>query len=262
MIRVFLVAAMTAAFAQNVLADEIPAPPLECPYCGTWTVTGASPAGSVGERIEFSNDRISLPTCGEFSISVKTQQSTLMNERRTYRSTLELKPIQPDPLCNVGAAGTLRLEVIVSVGYRVDGGLGEFKVYSDLAPTPVLSVTAWNYERDDPCDSGSGYGSAACLQRATASLVKTLSYEAYEARAGNQFNPARFAAITMDFCSRREAERGYGSWPYVWALDCQVGLLQTKLADLRSWAACKSTSKLSSCKPLNENFDRSPREEP
>jgi len=126
----------------------------------------------------------------------------------------------------------------------------------------VFSVNAWNYERDNPCDSGSGYGSAACLQVATANLVKTLSYEVYEAQAGRQLNPARFAAATMDFCGKREAESGFGSWPYVWALSCQSEILQTKLTELRSWVACKSAPKRSSCKPLNENFDRSPKREP
>jgi hypothetical protein len=260
MTHAVLIAALATAFAQNLLAAE--APPLDCPHCGTWTVHQASPPGSTGERIVASADRISLPTCGEFSVSVKAQKASIAGEHRTYRSTLELKPIQPDSPCGIAPGGTLRLEAVVSVGYRADGGLGEFTVYNDRGPSPVLSVTAWNYERDNPCDAGSGDGSAACMQKATASLVKTLSYEAYEARAGRQFNPARFAATTMDFCSEREADSGYGSWPYVWALSCQAGLLQTKLAELRSWAACQAASTPSSCKSLNENFERSPSRAP
>jgi hypothetical protein len=92
------VTALTAAFAQNVLADETP--PLDCPYCGSWTINAASPPGSMGGRIEASADRILLPTCGEFGVSVKAQQISISDERRTYRSTLELKPIQPDSLCS------------------------------------------------------------------------------------------------------------------------------------------------------------------
>jgi len=248
-------------FAQCILADETPAPPLECPYCGTWTVTEASPAGSIGERIEFANDRVSLPTCGDFNVSVKTQLNSNDGERRTYRSTLELKPIQPDSLCSIAPDQTLRMEAVVSVGYRVDGGRGEFTVYGNSATTPLLSITAWNYDRDNPCDSGSGYGSAACLQVATARLIKTLSYEAYGVGAGGRLNPARFAAATMDFCSKREVGNGGGSWPYVWALDCQAERLQAKLKELRAWSACRTGANPSSCKPPNENFDRLPRKE-
>ena len=52
MIPTLLIFAVTA-MSQSALAEEAPAPPLECLYCGTWTVTAASPAGPIGERIDF-----------------------------------------------------------------------------------------------------------------------------------------------------------------------------------------------------------------
>ena len=165
----------------------------------------------------------------------------------------------------MGAAVALRLQITVSVGYRADGGLGEFNVYRAQEADPIFSASAWNYARDNPCDSGSAYGSAACLQYANAKLIKALAYEAYSTNSGrpsdNQFNAARYAAATMNFCAAREANSGGGSWPYVWTLDCQAGYLQTKLTELRQWAACQSASKRSPCKPLDESFDRAPKKE-
>ena len=262
--RTAFIVVLGLLFVSHIAQAEEPGP-LDCPHCGTWTINAASPSGATGEQIVVSTDRISLPTCGEFDAELKEQKSSIQDQRRTYQATLQLKPGQPDLLCSVNAGETLRLQITVSVGYHADGGLGEFNVYKAQELVPVFSANAWNFSRDDPCDSGSAFGSAACLQYANAKVIKALAYESYSASSGkssgNQFNAARYAALTMNFCAAREANNGGGSWPYVWALDCQSGHLQTKLSELRRWLACKAATKRSTCKPISETFDRSPKKE-
>ena len=148
---------------------------------------------ATGEQIVVSTHRISLPTCGEFDAELKEQKSSIQDQRRTYQATLQLKPGQPDLLCSVNAGETLRLQIAVSVGYHADAGFGEFNVYKAQEVVPVFSADAWNFSRDNPCDSGSAFGSAACLQYANAKVIKALAYESYSASSekssGNQSMP-------------------------------------------------------------------------
>ena len=75
------------------------------------------------------------------------------------------------------------MEVAAGVGYNKDGGLATFSVYNSTQTKPVVTAEAWNFERDNPCDSGSGRGSAACMQMSNARTYKVLAREAYEAHA-------------------------------------------------------------------------------
>lgn len=263
MFRAALIAALGLSLSQVTFADEIK--PLDCPQCGIWKIVAASPSGATGEQIVVSSEHISIPTCGEFDSELKEQSSSLQDQQRTYEVSLQLKTAQPDSLCKLDEGEVLILKIKVSVGYRADGGLGEFNVYKTPNVDPVFTANAWNYSRDNPCDSGSGYGSAACLEHANAKLIKALAYESYVMDSGrgsdNKFNAARYAAATMRFCAAREANRGMGNWPYAWALDCQAGYLEVKLEELRSFAACRATSKRSACKKVTEKFDRSPKKE-
>ena len=271
MYRAPILQLLLSLLAFAVSAEE--RPPLQCPHCGTWDENRSTPGGAAGERIVVNADTISIPICGQFAFVVEKQE--LLPEprdQRTYRTSLTLKPLQTDLLCNANPDERLRLEVEISVGYHNDGGLGEFQVYRATENQPVLVATAWNYERDNPCDSGSGNGSAACMQIASARLYQTLSLEAYDAyalsrsrqiaRFTQQFNPAWFADATMKFCERREAESGGGSWPYVHALHCQYRLFEAKLAEVRSWNVCQSKRNSVKCKFPSEAFNRSANAEP
>lgn len=246
--------------------------PLECPQCGTWDVIHGTPFGAAGNQIVVSAERIVIPTCGEFVYSVEKKTSK-QEDPGLYRYllTLGLRPMLMSPLCGTDEQTNLRADVEISAGYRKDGSVGNFKIYPGGASAPSVEVSAWNMDRDDPCATGSSGGSAACMQIANARLYSELAHEAY----GNatmvkkdqhrqpmlNFNPARFAAATLEFCVHRERNNGGGNWPYVWALGCQASLFQTKLGELRSWKACQSKMPRGRCVAPKENIDRSAKPE-
>ncbi|QNM95689.1 hypothetical protein [Chitinimonas koreensis] len=248
-----------------VNAQEVSAP--TCPHCGMWEISHSQSFGAVGERIVIDNDKVEIPTCGEFNSTVANQEVSVdINGRRRHRSVLVLQPIHIDPICRSAFDTMLRLEVEAYTDYSASAGYGEFKVYLSEQDKPVLSFSAWNKERYDPCDSGSGMGAAACMEIENAREYKILAQEAYGAYvylpAGQlpnlrmQFNPASFAAATRSFCVRREAGNGAGSWPYVWALSCQAEYFRKKIEEFRSWVTCRSKSKNNKCLFPTNNFDK------
>lgn len=263
MLRTLALALLSLCLTQAARSEETE--PLDCPHCGTWAIHLASPSGYVGEEMVVSATQVSLPGCGEFDAELKNQQITVQGQHRSYKVTLALKPRGATRLCEAGDQARLRLEAVISVGYRADGSLGDFNVYSDKSPQPLYGAMGWNYARYDPCASGSAYGSNACLLLSNARLIKTLAYESVSVfsgnPSGNPFNAARYAAATFDFCRVRERGRGGGGWPTVWALDCQHARLQTKLDELRAWNDCRSQPKPSACKAPDESFDKSPKQD-
>ncbi|MGM9485545.1 hypothetical protein ACS5PN_30430 [Roseateles sp. NT4] len=263
MLRTLALALLGLCLTQAARSEETE--PLECPQCGTWAIHMASPSGYIGDEMVVSATQVSLPGCGQFDAEVQNSQITMEGPHRSYKLTLALRPTSWTPLCEVEERSTLKMEATISVGYLADGSLGEFSVYNDKSPQAVYSAMAWNYARYSPCDSGAAYGSSACLELANARLIKTLAYESVSVfsgkKSGSQFNAARFAAAVFDFCLIRERESGLGGWPTVWALSCQHERLQTKLNELRVWNDCRFKSKSSTCKPVDERFDKSPKQD-
>lgn len=163
------------------------------------------------------------------------------------------------------------MDIEVSVGYQKDGGLGRFGVFKPDESTATLVASGWNFARDNPCDSGSDNGSAACMQIANARMYRILAQEVYAfyaspphskpQRLQGQFNPARFAAATLKFCLKRETGSGGGSWPYVWGLSCQSTRMQAKLSEFHAWRSCASSGN-KECPFPTESFDTSATDEP
>lgn len=252
-------------------AQQIPSPPLECPQCGDWDITRARPSGAVGERLSIDSERVTIPTCGEFAATVVNQTMTTdAINNRTYRVMMALRSGYAEPLCGTSPEVPIRLEIQIRVGYNRDGGFAEFEVFKPDQTKPVFAAGAWNSMRDDPCGSGSGDGSAACMLISNAKKYKTLAYEAFEAQASStsqaaavltkHFNAASFSAAAFQFCRKREADSGGGNWPYVWALACQAKRLDDKLAELRAWRSCQD-QKRSRCPAVTNKFDKSPSDE-
>lgn len=245
--------------------------PLACPHCGSWELSSSEPVGAVGERVSIGLDSVSFPTCGEFRSEVSSQSASVdPNGRRVYRTSLTLRPMLTDRLCAASPGDSLRLDVVVSVGYSTDGGLADFSVFKPGETAATLVARGWNFARDNPCDSGSGNGSAACLQIANARLYRSLAQESYGVYAAapfsksysvaRQFNPARFAAATLRFCLKREADSGGGSWPYVSGLGCQAKRMQSKLSEFHAWRSCVAAG-MKGCAFPDERFDTSASDE-
>lgn len=186
---------------------------------------------------------------------------------RTFLVTMALQQVSAESVCATSPEVPIRLEIRIGVGYNRDGGVADLQVFKPDQASPVLVAGAWNFMRDDPCGSGSGNGSASCMQIAVAKKYKALAYEVFDAHASvkpqvsaalaKQFNLASFSAATFRFCLKREAESGGGSWPYVWALSCQVERLDDKLTELRAWRTCHD-QKRTNCRPITHIFVKSP----
>ena len=263
------IALLLASAGFSALAQPVPPPALECPQCGSWQINSANPSGVVGERISVGTDSVEFPACGKFNVnSLRTSEAISPDGYRTYRVVLITRPLWSEGKCSTPPDSTLRMEVEIGVGFNKDGGRAQFSIYKSNAEAPVVTAEAWNFERDNPCDSGSGFGSVACLQISNARTYKLFATEVYRAQTelasrestalSRRLNPATFAAATLAFCLKREEETGFGSWPYAWALTCQSERLDQKLAELRTWRACLE-SKSSGCVVPTSNFDRSPR---
>jgi hypothetical protein len=239
--------------------------PLPCPYCGVWKVSNASRPGMTGEQIIVSEQDVDIPMCGSFSVEELSTKMEIRSGKRFYGTTMIMVQREWGEYCPLEPGKTLMLEANVSAT-RVDGGRAEFAVSRNDEEQPLLSATGWNYERESPCDSGSGSGSMICLTLSNARLYKALAYEAYAASgiAGPDrfnFNPARYSTKVMEFCEERDAEVGLGSWPSYWELDCQRERLQSKLKEFHSWRLCVEAQSKLACNRPTEKFDRSARQE-
>lgn len=267
-VRNFSITFLLVFFCLLARAQPIPYPPLDCPQCGDWDVSRAQPSGSVGERLSINSERVIIPTCGEFAATVVNQSMTTdATNNRTYQVTMALQQVVAESVCATSPEVPIRLEIRIGVGYNRDGGFADFQVFKPDQSRPILVAGAWNFMRDDPCGSGSGNGSASCMQIAIAKKYKALAYEVFDAHASvkpqvsaalaKQLNLASFSAATFRFCLKREAQSGGGNWPYVWALSCQATRLDDKLIELRAWRTCHD-QKRSSCRPITHKFDKSP----
>ncbi len=267
--RTVCISLLLASAGFSAAAQPMPTPALECPQCGSWQINWANPSGVVGERITVGTDSVEFPACGRFHVnSLQTSASISPVGYRSYRVMVLLQPFLAEGKCSTPPDSMLSMEVEIGVGYNRDGGRAQFSIYKSNVATPVVTAEAWNFERDNPCDSGSGSGSVACLQIANARTYKLFATEVYRAHTelapresaalSRRLNPATFAATTLAFCIKREEERGFGSWPYAWALTCQSERLQQKMTELRTWRACLE-SKSAGCSVPTSIFDQSPR---
>lgn len=253
------------AYAEGDLPEEAEAP-LSCPHCGTWSITSDHSGGATGEQIMVTNHSLEIPGCGQFRIEEATTEMTVSDGFRNYRSRLVMRLNAPGFSCEAEPGELLNLDVDLSSILRTDAARADFTVSRAGSPQPLFHATAWNFDRYSPCDTGSAYGSVACLSFFNARDYKALAYEAYQAAASrgterHDFNPAHFARDSLSFCEKREAESGGGSWPFFWALDCQSEILHAKLKEFREWKMCISSQDRKSCRRPTEKFERKARQD-
>lgn len=231
-----VLATATLCTSRTWAAEE--SDPLECPQCGDWTLSGSRPPGLIGERLVVGPDRISIPMCGEFRATVES--STIKIEeggRRTYHVSLALRG-DGRASCAVkkNDVDALRAEADISVAYHRDGGFGEFAIIDRTTGATVFSAAGWNYERDSPCDTGSGRGSLACILVAKAVLQRQLSQSAL--LASPNYRVGRVLRAAERACMGKGQGAG-GSWPAVWEESCQSGLLAKKLDEFTAFHECR-----------------------
>ena len=246
---------LTAAtlYASGTWAAEESAP-LDCPQCGAWMLIGSQPPGVVGERMVVEAERISIPMCGDFRPSVSSSSVKTVEEgRRTYHVSLTLRGDGRGPCASkVKDIDALRMEVDVGVAYRREGGFGEFTILDRATGATVFAASGWNYERDNPCDTGSGRGSLACMIVANSELQRQLSQSAL--LANPNYRVGRVVHAAERACRNKGQDAG-GSWPAVWQEACQSKLLEKKLDAFTEFHECRR-KKVQSCRVPDEKVAR------
>jgi hypothetical protein len=220
--------------------------------------------GLIGEIVIVNNRQIVIPGCGTFDYEIKQSSKNQEENHVTYNLSMALTQRKESFLCRSKDNIDWVLEMEVS-GHFKEGGTADFTLRRSKEKQAVLYLSAWNMDREDPCDSGSGHGSSACLSIENALLFKALAMKAesaYEKSSVKKlplFSAERFSAIVWKFCEHRERDSGGGEWPVAWALSCQNGILQDKYQEFETWSRCVENQgkKHNVCKYPDERFVRS-----
>lgn len=228
--------------------------PLECPQCGEWTLIQSNPLGLVGERLVVTQDKVSIPMCGEFRPDGEwPTQRTKEENGYTYRLSIALRGAGYASCASSGSTEAyFRANVEISVAYRRDGGYAEFVIVEPGSGRTVFTASGWNYERDNPCETGSGRGSLACTLVANAQLLRQLTQSALHANPNYRLGRVLMAAERA--CSDKGQDAG-GSWPSVWREACKGELLQQKLEAFTAFHECRATTGRS-CRVPDEKVGR------
>ena len=242
--------------------------PLKCPQCGIWKLSYSEPDGLVGDSIFIDDHQVVIPGCGVFSYTVKQLKTTVEREDDyIYDVSLLLSPqkVEISLLCNEGEGDTRTMDI--NIGSR---GSADLVLSKDKAKNPTLSLVGWS---DNPCEYGTGEGTAVCLsikERLTYRILSIKAEQAYKKLLESNpsknlpnFNAARFSAVVSRFCENKEKDRGSPSWSYAWACTCQNRILEAKLKEFSTWMDCmeKNKNKHGVCKFPTESFDRNPKSE-
>lgn len=247
--------------------------PLKCPQCGLWQLSSSDPSGLEGDIIFVDGHQIVIPACGVFSYKIENSKAIVQREDRyEYDLTLILTQQNNTQLCFPENDNAWKMEIKVN-GHFQEGGTADFLLRKNKTEKPTLELSGWNINREDPCDAGSGSGTAACLMIKGALLYKMLSIKAeraYQKLLQNKsvikipsFNVALFSATVSNFCENKEKESGGGSWPVAWSYSCYNRILESKLKEFSTWDACneEKQGKHKTCKLPSENFDKSMEQE-
>lgn len=261
-------------FAENLLPTlsqerkaVLKSKPLKCPQCGMWKLSYSEPGGLVGDSIFIDDHQVVIPGCGVFSYTVKQLKTTVEREDDyIYDLSLLLSP-QGEilPFCKEGEGDTWTMDI--NIGNR---GSADLLLRKGRAKNPTLQLVGWS---DNPCEYGTGEGTAVCLsirERHTYRILSIKAEEAYKKLLESNpsknlpdFNIARFSAVVAKFCENKEKDRGSPSWSYAWAYTCQIRILGAKLKEFSDWMECmeKNKNKHGVCKFPTESFDRDPKSE-
>ncbi len=243
---------------------------MECPQCGTWTISRASYESYTGQNVRMDETALSIPDCGDFAYEVTSRSVTPRQDGdrfNTYTLQLDLTASKSylRDLCGGISGKKLMAEIVVS-GHFQEGGTLDVRLFGNGESKPLLEAFAWNNDRENPGDSGSGFGSSAALRINNAQTIRVLKGLLDSALSKGQtgkskasFDLHRFAASTLKFCAEANKNSGGGSWPYVWALNCQSERLVSKIDEFIAWQKCsESNPKLqSACRLPTESFDHS-----
>jgi hypothetical protein len=244
---------------QPVCAEDGPSEEQpECLQCGYWQSLN-------GEIVIINDSQIIIPACGVFDYTIE-ESKVFQGE---HKLSMSLEQTKGSFLCASKKGDAWNLDMVIS-GHMQDYSTAELNLRQGESTTPILWLSCWNVEREDPCDSGSGAGTSACLLIENSLLYKALSNQiasAYEmlmnkkVRNRPSFNPARFYVTALEFCRKSEKNSGFDAWPEAHASECQYGILKQKYEEFVQWHSCmyEGRGKFSSCKFPTEKFARSRR---
>lgn len=215
--------------------------PLKCPQCGLWQLSRSFPTGFEGDIVFVDEHQIIIPACGAFDYKIENSKAIAQGQDRyKYDLTLILTQQKKSFVCFPENGNDWKMDITVEGHFR-EGGTANIVLRKHKTEKPTLELDGWNINREDPCDSGSGSGTAACLMIKGALLYKVLSIKAeraYHEVMQNKllprtpsFNASLFSATVLIFCEKKEKESGGGSWPVAWSYSCQNRILEAKLKE-------------------------------
>ena len=249
-------------------ADQSAQEPIPCPQCGVWRITSEDSDALVGgwsaltgEVLVADDSIVSIPGCGTFTyIAQKKVKRERGDAHYTYELSMSLKQQGESFLCKRMNGDEWRLDANIS-GWFAEGGMGHFVLLRSKTAGPVLSLNAWNTDREDPCGNGSTSATVDCLLLNKATLSRMLSEEAQHisekamakgtTKKPPSFSFTRFVSSARAFCYKKE--KGY-PLPTV---GCEFGILKAKFDEFTAWKSCIGAGKKAAkCKIPTEDFDR------
>lgn len=231
------------------------APVLDCARCGIWTIVASSFPGLVGDKFIIDRDRITLPPCG--AVAYRGSESASGVDRdKAYLSDLTFA-LNPDSTCMVfGAEQPLAAKFSVSYGFSVEASFGTLTVVSQNTGKVFAEYSAWNLDREDPCEAGSSGGFSDCYAQSTASVYSQLALNARElsrtptGRKVRTFSLEKFSASVTSHCEHKEREAFTG----LSVTRCENALFWSKLVEFQLWSVCRLDPH-QKCTPPNEAID-------
>ena len=213
--------------------------PASCPLCGAWRINHSNRPSLLGEEVMITSTKIKIPLCGTFDYEVTEQLTSPIAARS--KDAGAFCPSKTERW----QERTIQLEVRLSGHLRQDS-VADFVVHGTDIQQEFIRFSAWNMERENPCDSGSGPASLSCMLMDNAKLLKLLSLEVRDLppsktrsrKSLQPFSATRFADSALHQCRRREADSGGGPWPEVHAQSCLFERIYEKFREIQEWREC------------------------
>ena len=236
--------------------DNFSSKPLDCPHCGNWLISSSSINSFIGDFVLADEGQFVIQGCGAFVYNNAAIKSKAVSENKfeyNFKTSFvgHNSSLGVSSLCGGKDKSWSPTELILTMNiyaHFLDGGYADFYLSRNGIAQPILAFRAWNINREDPCGSGSGFGTGDCISIGNAELRKTLwsMVDSSEdlllainsSKQPKRFNLTRFMNKAIIYCNNREKDSGGGHWPATWALNCIGEQMTAKINEFHHWKTC------------------------
>lgn len=236
-----------------------------------WRIVTASHEHMIGSVIKIQDGRFWIPFCGLMIMDPVPDEEKSGRTDKTMKASVRFVP----EMMYLGPSFCRKFkhkEMNASLAYSENVGSEtiDLSVY-DEQQKAVLNISFWNMEKNEPGETGSGYGSSFAVYMDLKILKHVFTYEIanglwnlpkyQQDKYSEAFNLSRFTQKAKKFCDKKEAKSGGGHWPAVWQQACLYQQLDAKLNTLLTWQEC-SHNKKTKCIYPNERLEKIENENP